>query len=69
MPLSIETELRAIGKHWGCAEKVHVYVCGNDAIVKGLKSTAEILNAEARANANICHSSAKKYVVTYERFG
>jgi hypothetical protein len=64
-----ETELRAIGKHWGCAEKVHVYVCGNDAIVNGLKSTAETLNAEARANAKKSRSSAQKYVVTYERFG
>ncbi|CAK0880171.1 unnamed protein product, partial [Prorocentrum cordatum] len=25
-----ETELRAIGMHWGCQEKVHIYVCGND---------------------------------------
>jgi hypothetical protein len=64
-----ETELRAIGRHWGCQEKVHIYVCGNDAIVKGLQGTAEALNAEARGNAEKASPSAQKFVVTYERFG
>jgi len=64
-----ELELRAIGKHWHCQERVHVYVCGNDAIVKGLRSTADTLNAEARADAGKSLAAAQKYVVTYERFG
>ncbi|CAK0806450.1 unnamed protein product, partial [Prorocentrum cordatum] len=64
-----EAELRAIGRHWGCQEKVHIYVCGNDAIVKGLRGTAEVLNAEARANAKKALPSSQKFVVTYERFG
>jgi hypothetical protein len=64
-----ESELRAIGTHWHCQEKVHIYVCGNDAIVKGLRSTAETLNAEARANAGKARAGAQKYVITYERFG
>lgn len=64
-----ESELRSIGKHWRSQDKVHVYVCGNDAIVQGLRSTADALNAEALANAQESSASSKKYIVTYERFG
>jgi hypothetical protein len=64
-----ESELRAIGSYWR-SDSVNIYICGNDAIVRGLQDTAAKLNAEERQiSKRPKRKQALKYTVTYERFG
>ncbi|CAK9098913.1 Respiratory burst oxidase homolog protein F (Cytochrome b245 beta chain homolog RbohAp108) (NADPH oxidase RBOHF) (AtRBOHF) [Durusdinium trenchii] len=48
---------------------VHVYVCGNDDLVRGLQSICDSCAQEALARSRTRKGPLQKYVVHYERFG
>mmetsp|Transcript_18909 Transcript_18909/g.43975 ORF Transcript_18909/g.43975 Transcript_18909/m.43975 type:complete len:955 (+) Transcript_18909:90-2954(+) len=50
-------------------ENVHVYICGNDAIVKDLQSVCQKCSQHAMKRSEEQKLPLQKYVVHYERFG
>jgi len=48
---------------------VHVYICGNDMLVKDLESVCHQCSALAAARSRVDKTPLQKYVVHFERFG
>jgi predicted ferric reductase len=61
-------EVRAIGKARP-AQDVHVYVCGNDALVQSLQAVCTACNDSARSEAQEGRRQPQKYKMHFERFG
>jgi ferredoxin-NADP reductase len=62
------SEVRAIGKARP-EHDVDIYICGNDAIVKGLQEVVIVCNAHAERDFAAGGERRQNYFVHYERFG
>mmetsp|Transcript_69337 Transcript_69337/g.151399 ORF Transcript_69337/g.151399 Transcript_69337/m.151399 type:complete len:1049 (+) Transcript_69337:114-3260(+) len=63
---NFQKELRAIGKA-NPNQNVHVYACGNDALVQSLKSCCSHCSLSAKASKQ--GPNTQDFVLHYERFG
>jgi len=61
-------EVRSIGKARPEYD-VDIYICGNDAIVKGLQDTIVLCNQHSQRDAEALGTRQQIYTVHYERFG
>jgi len=61
-------EIRAIGQAQE-GNNVHVYICGNETIVRGIKDACAVCNMHAAEDAKELRKKRQKYFVHYERFG